>query len=89
MTRSTKEVHTIELFTLGKPSTDLAEWIATLPHVKNVSFESNPNKAHDSIWVDVVADEETIEEVIDNIENSFYDKDEVINAYDYYNSLSE
>lgn len=89
MTSFTQEVHTIELFTLGEPSKDLAEWIATLPHVKNVSFESNPNKAHDSIWVDVVADEETIEEVIDKIENSFYDKDEVINAYEYYNSLSE
>lgn len=79
----------IELFTLGEPSTDLVEWVATLPHVKNVSFESNPNKEHDSIWVDVVVDEEMIEEVIENIENSFYDKDEVINAYEYYNSLNK
>ena len=79
----------VELFTLGEPSKDLTEWVATLPHVKRVSFESNPNKEHDSIWVDVVAEVETIEEVIENIENSFYDKDEVINAYDYYNSLNE
>lgn len=82
----TTEIYTLELFTVGTPKDDLLQWIATMPKVKNVYFESNPNKLHDSILVDIeVEDEDDIEIITDSIEHEYYARHEIIDCYEYFN----
>ena len=89
--KNTTEIYTLELFTVGEPKQDTLEWIAQMPQVKGVYFESNPNKEHDSILVDIEVlydDIDVLEEVTDYIENEFYSRLEVIDFYETYcNSL--
>lgn len=79
----------LELFTIGEPTNELLQWLKDMLFVKDVYFESNPNKEHDSIWVDIVVDDvEQLEEITDYIENEFYSRHEVIDFYETYcNSL--
>lgn len=87
----TTEIYTLELFTVGTPQTDLLQWIANItPQIKGVYFESNPNKLHDSILVDIEVDEdlidtEELEKIIDDIENEYYSRHEIIDCYEYFN----
>ena len=92
LTNGKTEIYTLELFTIGEPKNDLLEWIAQMPKVKGVFFESNPNKEHDSILVDIEVDyddTDMLEMVVDHIEFEYYSKHEVIDCYEYYNTCME
>lgn len=85
--------YVVELLTL----TDITEMVGELlqdnKHVTNVWFESNPNREHNSIMVEIQLTEEEdedvdyFEEVIDNIERVYYSLDEVYDAYEYYSTV--
>lgn len=79
----------LELFTVGEPTNELLQWLKDMLFVKDVHYESNPNKEHDSIWIDIVVDdEEQLEEITDYIENEFYSRNDIIDFYETYcNSL--
>lgn len=89
--KNTTEIYTLELFTVGTPTDELLQWIKEMPQVKGVYFESNPNKEHDSILVDIEVlydDIDVLEEVTDYIENEFYSRHDIIDFYETYcNSL--
>ena len=90
--KNTTEIYTLELFTVGEPTKDLLQWIEQMPQVTGVYFESNPNKEHDSILVDIEVlydDIDVLEEVTDYIENEYYSRHEVIDCYEYYNTCME
>lgn len=75
----------LELFTVGKPTDELLQWLKNMLFVKEVYFESNPNKEHDSIWIDIVVDDmEQLEDITDYIENEFYSRNDIIDSYETY-----
>ena len=82
-------MYSLELFTIGEPTNELLQWLKDMLFVKDVYFESSPNKEHDSIWIDIVVDDvEQLEEITDYIENEYYSRHEVIDFYETYcNSL--
>ena len=89
---NTNEIYTLELFTVGKPTDELLQWLKEMPQVKEVYFESNPNKIHDSILVDIEIITDTVEEfeeITDYIENEYYARHEVIDCYEYYSNCME
>lgn len=90
--KQTTEIYTLELFTLGTPTDELLQWIKDMPQVKGVYFESNPNKIHDSILVDIEVlydNIDVLEEITDYIENEYYSKDEVLDCYEEYCNILE
>lgn len=80
-----KEMYTLELFANGTPTEEVMNDLKSMETVKGVYFESNPNKIHDSILVDIEVEEDKLEKVIEDIENEYYSKDEVIDMWEYFN----
>lgn len=82
-------MYSLELFTIGEPTNELLQWLKDMLFVKDVYFESSPNKEHDSIWIDIVVDDvEQLEEITDYIENEYYSRNDIIDFYETYcNSL--
>lgn len=83
----------IELYTFGELTDEIIEVLNEQDHVKDIYFESNPNKLHNSIFVKVeFTDEqdndiEYFEEVIDNIENAYYNIDTIYDNYNEYDLM--
>lgn len=78
-------MYTLELFANGTPTEEIMNDLKQMETVKGVYFESNPNKIHDSILVDIEVEEDKLEKVIEDIENEYYSKDEVIDMWEYFN----
>lgn len=84
---------TVQLYTIGEPTEKTMELLKEQEFVTGVYFEQHPNIELDRVLVDMELDEnievEEEEEIIERIEQLFYNMVEIIDAYEYYSTCME